>query len=359
MTKKEIMKKMDDRTFSEEDYANIPEECWATESFALRAITYDGDIFKFAPDTVKTDSQLIKKLVKKRYGQFSLIKSVLKKEISHFKFIQHISDTLKSDKTFILEIGKSEPMVLAYVNQALLEDRAFVIKYLSLKGAGTMIHLLSDEFKRDDEIVYTAVNSTASTLGHLDVEYLKNHKHLITVGLQKDPEVYKVLPDEFKGDRNFALLALKESRNYNNVPAELLEDKDFIISAIKANVKNYYYLPDSMKGDTEIAAIAFKKDSYTLTEMPKELFKSKDFILKISLADKDMLYYADEELKKDKAFALECIKRDNWYDLTHFADELLDDKEFMLEAIKIDKGAYIVCSKRLKEDSDIKKVAGK
>lgn len=152
----------------------------------------------------------------------------------------------------------------------------------------------------------------------------------------------------------FANLAYK-SGSHSKVPAELWNDIEFVLEAVRRNGRVLAYVPRNLI-DKEIALGAVKNHCAAIIYVPKEL-KSDSDILNIAgnsileRIDKNLNYmdYAPLELRSSTDFMAKAAQI-NVYALSYATDEVAGDPDFMLKQIQENKRAFDSISNQLKNN---------
>ncbi|KAL9645301.1 hypothetical protein ABK040_002501 [Willaertia magna] len=252
-----------------------------------------------------------------RYNFFQLTKDLCDCSIN--LFIETVS-VFKRNLNFI-------PTFLKDIN-----DRNVVLKIVS--AVGYLLEYCLDCFKNDKEIILAAISSYPNYYS----EYLDN-------GLEYDKDIalFAILGDVFI---------------WNDLPKELLNDKEFFIKYIQKLKEKY--------PNINVPLNSFKDCENILKEISEKEYI--DFRYNISLEQllNDEEYYFElcdikkflnipSSLKYNKIFIKEMINRKDseYYYNKYIPNELKEDKEFTLELLKLQPSLYSHITNEFKKDKEI------
>ena len=204
--------------------------------------------FKYLPFDLQTRENLLLTL-KNGGGDIDLIpinlrdKEILMFAIKYYaKNLNQASVELKNDKEIVLAAVKSSGEMLEYVSDELRNDPEIVLAAVSQNGAA--LKFASEELKNNEEIAITAVSNKHCSISN---SYLPALAYVGNI---------------FKNDKDIILRSFEGGLcskifEMELVPANLLNDKDFVFKLLKNDPMNFikYYwkiLPTKMKNDLDI-----------------------------------------------------------------------------------------------------------
>ena len=258
-----------------------------------------------------------------------------------------ISPELMADKTFVLE---------------LIRYNAFMIKFAS------------NELKKDmdvaKKILETGLFSNgANAIEYVDKSLLSNKNTLLELmNYDNCRAAFVWASPEMKADKDIVKLAFKGrgmmALELKNTSAEIQDDKDMVLLAVRECGPSLEYASDRLKNDREIVIEAIKNDGSAL-EFVSENFKNDKEIVHIAITEGyrkyhswDTLSYASPELKADRETVLKAIAEDG-HALICASGDLRADKEMALlalEKMKYDYGCHSLfdaLSPDLKKDEEV------
>jgi len=258
--------------------------------------------------------------------------------------IEHISDRLLKDRTFIVELIKKNSKSLLHVplfikqdsmlvantlkNQpfTLRNDKSFILGLISLSSDA--LRYASFSVRNDPEFVYQCIEKNVNCLTHIS-DALKNDSTFMSRLLDKYFNIcMENASFELKHDRKFMLQAIcKRSDAIVWASPELSKDPSFIIEAIKVNSAVFFHMNVSLRDDREIILESVKKNPA-------------------------ILYHIDERFKADREIVLAALTNSTSEQVDSFSNispSLLKDKSFVMEAIPLNGAIYRFCPPETKD----------
>jgi hypothetical protein len=142
------------------------------------------------------------------------------------------------------------------------------------------------------------------------------------------------------------------SWDYEKVPKDWLESKEFMLAAVTNYGRDLEYASDKLKDDKEIVLAAVVNGRSALEFASDKLKDAKEIVLAAVTNDGKGLQYASDKLKDDKEIVLAAVA-DYVRALEFASDKLKDDGEIMLVAVKKDGSALKYASNNLKNNREI------
>ena len=346
--------------------------------------------------------------------------------------IHLLSPRLRDDKELVMtalgqeeenkEVYVCEQSLLRYVSSRLKDDKDVVL--LAVRHFGLGLTYASDRLKDDKDVALAAVAHPGEKDKYFVAEHgcrvecsydfvsprLKADREVALLAVQNNPWAYYFAPKEIKSDFEIAVTAFN---NYVNpeqlkVPAEFLDDKDFVLQTIQNG--SIRYASARLKDDKDVALAALKRahDDYRYLSFERQkepeliLLAAQDglsnlypanrkiltrdgrYILQVNFNAQDILRAANiikafsgfgsnaEERKEivnvadglashathedatvevgvDEEFIVSSIKP---ADAMHYPKEIFDDDKLMIRFIQKDSRLLSHASDRLKDDRD-------
>jgi hypothetical protein len=223
--------------------------------------------------------------------------------------------------------------------------------------------------------------------------YLNNptlNRDIILLTLSKKPDLFSIIPENFKNDEGLLSLVLK----YN---ATLLQDspkkndKRFVMKALKKNLHIISYASDELKQDSDIIdlliSLSLQKINKNVNNFKKLPYEAKDIYPVAEQAivnNPAMLEFCTERIKNDKHIIKFSLKRNctlflllpnhfqndeelkqivlerylkkiekNGNNLQHAPEFIKKNKQFVLKAISSKSNALQYASSELQNDKEI------
>lgn len=167
-----------------------------------------------------------------------------------------------------------------------------------------------------------------------------NNKEEVLKVIKEDGLYLVYVSQELKKDQEVVLEAIKNnSEAIREVDASLLGDKEFMTKALEysVNAKNYHlganpliYASKELQQDKEFVLDVVRKKGEALQYA--DYFKQdKEVVLEAIRNNAFALGYADELAKSDKEIVLEAVNKNGWV-LSCASEELKNDKEVVMAA---------------------------
>ncbi|EFC46753.1 predicted protein [Naegleria gruberi] len=285
-----------------------------------------------------------------------------------------------------------------WASEELRSDKKLIMEALVKMSSFPALEFISDSLKKDQEFISKMIEQNPILMDGASEYNINFIKEAIRKGLKKFPpkkvavvdrkemlEKFKKkeiefwdLPEKFKKDDEFCLIAIQRSLNimqeigpnlsremiikavreasflaFYHADENLKKDKLLIGRLIKIDPHVLLFADKEVRKDRTIISDAVKLDVETLNYATNDILKDVQFVQKIKSTggSKDSknhkevillaLSYAPEiaaiiplSLKKNKEFMLQAINAGGSEVLHHLHESLKDDKEFILKAIK-------------------------
>jgi len=193
-----------------------------------------------------------------------------------------------------------------------------------VRSDGNNLKSLSKEFKKDNEIVMSAVTQNGHSLKFADVKLRKDKKIAI-----------KALQNQHREIIKYGVI--------RHVHKSLRKDKQVVLTELRRWGESLEYVDSFLRKDKEVVMVATRRSNLAL-------------------------YYADSSLKKNSKFILEIIMKHprfkKWPEhnagILHYVDKSLkSNKKFFLSLVKL-HGSYLnYASPSVQKDKQIQKIAQK
>ena len=264
--------------------------------------------------------------------------------------LKNVSDELRNDRDIVfLAVGNS-PYALQYAGEKMRHDVNLIFTAIGqLECCSSWAEVIGDKphhywfqeivgsnLYNDKSFILKVLNRQPYLYLEMNPE-LKRDRDIINIALRnRGRNIYHIPPDACN-DSDFPNLILCAVESYppaiKLAPTELLFDREFVISALKANADCMSYIIPFMKvfaDDAEVAKYAAASDDFTLKCAPRNI-------------------------KCDKEIASIVLRR-SAIEAKYISKSLRENKEFMLESIKENPEIYHYLCKALKGDKDISTV---
>jgi hypothetical protein len=180
-----------------------------------------------------------------------------------------------------------------------------------------------------------------------------NNKEEIIQRLNKSSKHFKHLKDEFKDDKDIAILAVKkDAYNMEFVSNRLCDDMDIILEGCKKNiVTTIRHSSDNIKNNYDLMVLLSSKNHRVFTLISDRLKNDMTFVKKIIITRKgcECLWKTNNKYSNDKEIAKLTLAKNETL-LDYFSDEIKDDEEIVSIACNKNIESFQYVSDRLKDD---------
>lgn len=223
----------------------------------------------------------------------------------------------------------------------IIKDKQQAIELL--KDDGLLLENVSDELKKNPEVVLTAIN--------------------------KNPLALKYADERFKKNKKVVEFAISKIDNANIRPTNMRSRGDYYYRLMQGENQLLYYVDSSLRDDEEIITKAVKKFAPNLQFANSEMKKNKNLVLDaisydpnntgLSVLNARSFFFADPSLIGDEEFVREAVKKNPLIgkDINNFSKLPFD--EATVEDIRTDANGYysdIMYQEHYKDMSKNKKI---
>jgi len=302
------------------------------KEFMLALLAYNGTYLQHASEELKADKEVIMAALKSGYSLP----------------YEHVSDALKTDRDFLLEMVSLDAYCLEFFSEELKQDEQIVLAAAKNSG-NAALEFGAEKFKKNKNILTEVVKNSHNALSFL-AENEKNDKKLVITAVDHNGYALQYASEQLRNDKDVVIAAV---RNYGNAleyaSEQLQNDKDLVITAVRTNGDALQYASEELQNDKDVAMAALINSTEAFEYVSERLQSDKEFILHaigqkdVDAVDDDLdSYISDnipEKLKADKDFVLEMVKV-NGMVLGCVSDELKVDKDVVMLAVKNNGKAY-------------------
>lgn len=230
----------------------------------------------------------------------------------HFDFNTSIPRDRQYDADTLLNILDRAPEQFLHFPPEMRNQRRIALA--AVKKDGLLLQHLNAAYKKDDEIVRSAIQQNRQALAFGDPELIANPDFVSTlfIGLQREKvlDLFRNLSDPLKSNKKVILAALKP----NYLVFKLLDDTsrhdEEIVCCLAENVDNEdleELKPDPTDNLAEADVRPIRKIPGELFIYTNELFNNPAFILKYVEQIPAILGKASATIKSDRPFMLRAI----------------------------------------------------
>jgi len=221
--------------------------------------------------------------------------------------LEHVSDTWRGDKSFMLAALKKLPECLHTASDQLRNDREVVLA--AVQEEGRSLSSASKELRNDKEVVLCAVKENGEALKYASDELRAcqeivlaavksygatrvagSHDENLTIlwNSRRGGSAFQFAPDEVRGNKDFVLKIVKGHwAALINASPELRADQDIVRAAISQFGGALWMANYSFRADRDIVLQAVTQFPTCLGWVSDDLRADKDFVLLAARCSRD------------------------------------------------------------------------
>lgn len=289
----------------------------------------------YALDIVKSNGWAIKYVTESLRNDREIVYWAVKDKPESFQFAR---GSLKDDIKFVSNLMESHPAIFEYASERVRSDRTLALKAISAKPE--LLSSVAGSLVGDESLAVTAMKESNGKIFHMAPEWVRSNKKVAQAVLVGNPQGACALAGTLKDDKELALLALSNDPTgdvYRCFSKNLQGDRDVAFLAVRQNFNN------------------LSPPRYSETRVPETLKNDRQFALMVVRERGWLLKYFPENIRADKEVALEAVgnktkKSGPDASVDDFPPPLLDDSDFMLQAIRRNPWFILGISPRLKDN---------
>jgi len=245
-------------------------------------------------DSLVESPYLVKDIPQILLDDENFVSKLLEKSPSYkIFFFAYVSDTLKSNKTFMFEVIKDTPEILSFTN--LQNDKGFMLSLI--KQNIDFVNHIPPSLTNDRDIMLLAISYSGAKLKDVP-DVFKNDKEIVMKAIESSPLMFKFASQELRDDEEVVIKATKFNHNSLVFASNRLrDDKDFALKLIHIDYKVLTYLSTRLKSDHKIALEAYKKDKGAIKLFSREL---NDEIIKSNIGKENIHKYLETHVLKEE-----------------------------------------------------------
>ncbi|MBA3722926.1 MAG: DUF4116 domain-containing protein [Parachlamydiaceae bacterium] len=280
--------------------------CKKDPVLALKAIQTNPQAFKYINKKLKKDPAFIKAAVCKNGLVLKYLPAIFKNDkelaklaiIENVKAFRYVSKELKDDVEIVTMVVRRNGLALQHASYNLREN--VTIAEIAVAQNGLALKYVSEKLSKDLKLVRIAVNENSWALLYaspeirkfklLILELVKKDGMILQVadlGMAHDPEIVReaaiqnhesirFAPASMISDRNF-MLSIVERNGLVQEFSLFKNDKEFIIAAIKNNLRASLFIPKDFES-AEVSKILREEIIRQKDKIPLKIHDKKEFL---------------------------------------------------------------------------------
>jgi hypothetical protein len=275
-------------------FNTLPQELKTDRKFALIVLRKNGMFLRFMDNFFKKDKEIVKVAVSKYFGNIEYADESLKNDkeiilsgtLSDINYfigldvslkkdrditlkalndngfaINHIDDSFKSDYEIGFTALDWDIKIFQLLDDSLKKDNNFIIEYIKRKHTQLWRHINIAKFfdvsqKKDEKLVFEAINLSGINLEFVDKSFRKNEK-MVLVAIASNYESIQFADKSLKENRDFILKAVEiNGFVLSRVPISFQKDRQIVLAAVKSRPEVFKYVYEDFKQDKEIKKLS-------------------------------------------------------------------------------------------------------
>ncbi|MBO4770847.1 MAG: DUF4116 domain-containing protein [Clostridia bacterium] len=286
-----------------------PEEDRADETFMKKIVLLRGECLKFAPDSLRSDRNVILKVVKNCPSAFV-----------------YASGELQNDRKFVKQAVNQNAEVIKYVSDHLKNDKGIAL--LAVRKDGGNLAFLSEKMQNDADVIEASLGGNLYNLRYAP-EKVRDNKEIAVRALSKHGQLLEFVSERLRADGDAVTAAVGSSWNALGFASEdLRDDRDTVLAAERHNGYALQFASDRLKDDKEIVLTA------------------------IETYEGNVLCYASERLRDDKETVLAAVRRSE-YPIGSASVRLRHDPDVIRAVLDAFPGQFENLPEDVQEDLDV------
>jgi hypothetical protein len=304
-----------------ETISNQKEEVFIT--FKLEKETYKSKSFKLAPKinlnqeiVIPISKQILKKSIHLQI-EICLSQFLKKTQILCHQFIEIVHVENNEIVSFFQNIGENFLLHFEIVannfprnwskKSKLKKEKIELLEKLS--SDGLLLRELSDEQKRDHEIVLTAIKNNPKAMEFASLEILDDKEFILEA--IKHGFSFEFVSKDLRNDKEFVLDAIKKGNSLRLIPED---DQKFPLESMK-NGNILKYLSEELRNDKDIVLAAVRKNGFSLEFASEELKNSEEIVNESVNENPNSLIFASIYMKENKQIIKNALKNSGYFDI--------------------------------------------
>ena len=321
--------------FAHENLAN-------DKNFIMNAVKKNGGVLGFVAEQFTKDWDVVTEAIKVQPLAIRYASKELRNEAPIALLavqgdcfaLQYLSDRMKNDKRIVRCAVMQRGCALEFASAELQQNKDIAIE--AVQNDGLALQYISNSTFSDNVREQASVNN------------LSDDEDVVLAAVQNNGMALQFASNRLKATKNVALAAVNHnSQAVQHVSGRLLKEKDIFLSSLKKDASAFAYVPNELAEDWDVALAACHHEIKVLQNLTcKNLIQNKQFILNAVKLNPLAFIYAAEPLKRD----LEIITET-------FAQGGDDIEQCVFEAVQHNGMSLQFASEALKKEKHIVKAA--
>jgi hypothetical protein len=237
--------------------------------------------------------------------------------------IRELSERLKNDKNFLHPIVKKNNYLITEIGEDLRKDRSFVLNILTNTKVFPNYTIIDSELlKKDKDIALLVIKNGSPECFYKLSNELKKDRDIVFQAVKSLPVNLQFVNGVYKSDKEIVKMAVvKKASTFQFARRKLREDKEFVLDIL-----------DGLNSMISLDLLGNLKDSFKLDiDILKEVFKHNyPGVLQCSNYDEILLHLVEKKISLNDFFSI-------------VPNEKMQETSFLLDVISkydLNKGVY-------------------
>ncbi|MDP3301483.1 MAG: DUF4116 domain-containing protein, partial [Sulfuricurvum sp.] len=274
------------------------------------------------------------------------------------------SEWLKMDRELVSTAMKKDTFAFSMASDVLRDNEIFILEYIKFASSLNFSWLLfiSNRLKNDRAFSLEIIKNDSNALAYLN-ESIRDDEIVILAAVSKHPSSLKYASSRLKNSRSFIFKVVKENETHFPGPfryasRDLRSDKEFILECLRCTEDSYILnnIADALKDDEDFIKQAIAISGYSLEHASRRLQRKKELVFEAIKQSRD-LYVVDndKDLSDDKEVVIFALQHGT--KLVHASKRLRDDDDVVRIALEYNGTNFVYVSSRLQADESLKLLA--
>jgi hypothetical protein len=274
------------------------------------------------------------------------------------------SEWLKMDRELVTTAMKKDTFAFSMASDALLDNQSFILEYIKFASTIDFSWLLfiSNRLKNDRAFSLEIIKNDSNALAYLN-ESIRDDEIVVLAAVSKHPSSLKYANSRLKNSRSFIFKVVNENETHSPGPfryasRDLRSDKEFVLECLRCTEDSYILnnIADALKDDEDFIKQAIAISGYSLGFASKRLQRKKELIFEAIKQTRDLyILDNDKELNDNKEIVIFALR--NGTKLVHASGRLKDDDDVARVALEYNGTNFVYVSSRLQADEGLKLLA--
>jgi hypothetical protein len=275
--------------------------------------------------------------------------------------LMYASEWLKMDRELVTTAMQIDTFSFSMASDALRDNESFILEYIKFASSLYFSWLLfiSNRLKNDRAFSLEIIKNDSNALEFLSEE-IRDDETVVLDAVSRHPYSLHYASDRLRDSRSFILKVVKENERHSPGPfryasRDIRGDKEFVLECLHYTEDWFmlHNITDALKDDENFIKQAIAISGYSLRFASKRLQRKKELVFEAIKQSRD-LYVVDnnKNLSDDKEVVVFALQHGT--KLVHASKRLRDDDDVVKIALEHNGTNFVYASSRLQADESLK-----